>query len=144
MDIMYPSHTSLLPRLWYVFWLPQTDRLPLPGGYRGGQDSQVLQGLLQPVPGHLWRPPHGGLQGPVEQLPPQNLYLLQCGLDSQDMGPHVQVSVSRWYGSYITLFYHYAPDSLDNLIGQDLITWGCINGQYRPCIIKSRPVVYLF
>ncbi|XP_027820085.1 dynein axonemal intermediate chain 1 isoform X1 [Ovis aries] len=58
----------------------------LPGG------EGVLQILLQPVPRHLRRPQHGRGCCVLEPLPYQGLHVLQLRLDSEDMGPHHQLS----------------------------------------------------
>ncbi|XP_027820086.1 dynein axonemal intermediate chain 1 isoform X4 [Ovis aries] len=52
----------------------------------------VLQILLQPVPRHLRRPQHGRGCCVLEPLPYQGLHVLQLRLDSEDMGPHHQLS----------------------------------------------------
>ena len=50
-------------RLWHSIWLPQAERLPVPGGYGGGQGSRLLQGLHLPLHRYHGCTQHGCLQG---------------------------------------------------------------------------------
>ena len=50
-------------RLRYSLWLSQAERLPVPGGNRGGQGSRLLQGLHLSLHRHHGGTQHGCLQG---------------------------------------------------------------------------------
>lgn len=51
----------------------------------------VLQNILQPVAEVLWCSQHGGGRRQVEPLPLRRFHLLQCRLDSQDLGSYCKV-----------------------------------------------------
>lgn len=56
----------------------------------------VLQNLLQAVAEVVWCSQHGGGRCQVESLPLRCFHLLQCGLDSQDLGSYCKVRQLSW------------------------------------------------
>ena len=60
------------------------------------------------LPCYLAGAPHGCVFCQVEPLPPQDLHLVQCGLDRQDLGPHVAVSAQARLGLQGYCYYSVA------------------------------------